>query len=116
MHNFRKLEIWIEARKLVKDIYLLTQKFPAHEQFGLTNQTRRAAISIPSNIAEGSAKSSNKEFARYLEHAMGSSFEAETQLILSYDLEYITCEELENITSKLQSHQKKMYNFKQTLL
>lgn len=116
MHNFRKLEIWIEARRLVKEIYLLTKKFPTHERFGLTNQVCRAAVSMPSNIAEGSAKSSNKEFARYIEHAVGSSFEAETQLTLAFDLEYITVEEFERITSALQKHQVKMCNFKNTLL
>lgn len=115
MHNFRKLEIWIEARRLVKEIYLLTQKFPSHEQFGLTNQVRRAAVSVPSNIAEGSAKSSDKEFSRYIEHAVGSSFEAETQLTLAFDLNYIDIEEFEKITLAFQKHQVKMCNFKNIL-
>lgn len=115
MHNFRKLDIWIEARRLVKEIYLLTQKFPSHEQFGLTNQVRRASISIPSNIAEGSAKSSNKEFCRFIEHSLGSSFEAETQLTLAFDLNYLDVDEFQKITSALQGHQIKMSNFKRTL-
>ncbi|MDR1730128.1 MAG: four helix bundle protein [Prevotellaceae bacterium] len=115
MHNFRKLEIWIEARRLVKEIYLLTLKFPSYEQFGLSSQLRRAAISIPSNIAEGSAKSSNKEFARFLEHSTGSSFEAETQLTLAFDLNYINNEEFDNIVSSIQKHQIKMCNFKNKL-
>ena len=115
MHNFRKLDIWVEARQLVKDIYLLTQKFPANEQFGLLSQVRRAAVSIPSNIAEGSAKSSDKEFSRFIEHAVGSSFEAETQLILAFDLGYISLDEFEKISSALQKQQIKMCNFKKTL-
>jgi four helix bundle protein len=115
MHNFRKLDIWADGRKLVNEVYLLTQKFPSHEQFGLINQLRRAAVSIPSNIAEGSAKSSNKEFARFIEYAIGSSYEAETQLTLAFDLNYINIEEFEKITLTFQKHQIKLCNFKKTL-
>lgn len=116
MHNFRKLDIWMEARQLVKEIYLLTKNYPMQEQFGLTSQIRRAVISIPSNIAEGSSKSSDKDFARFLEMSIGSSYELETQSTLSYDLAYLSEEQFERITSSLQSHQKKMYNFKKKLI
>ena len=115
MHNFRKLDIWIEARRLVKVIYQLTQKFPDREQFGLSNQICRAVVSIPSNIAEGSAKSSNKKFSRYIEYAVGSSFEVETQLTLAFDLDYINIEDFEEIATAFQKHQIKMCNFKNTL-
>jgi len=89
MHNFRELLVWKKARYLVKEIYLLTQKYPKSELHGLTNQMRRAAVSIPSNIAEGSGRKSNKDFKRFLEFAYGSALELETQIYLSFDLEFI---------------------------
>ena len=75
MHNFRKLDIWVKSMDLVTDIYRVTNAFPNQERFGLTSQMQRSAVSIPSNIAEGSAKSSNKDFARFLEMSIGSSYE-----------------------------------------
>jgi len=80
-HNFRKLEIWTNARKLVSETYSKTTKFPKTEIYGLANQLQRCSVSIASNIAEGSARNSNKHFVQYLETALGSSFEWETQLI-----------------------------------
>ena len=67
MHNFRKLDIWSKSMDLVTEIYQLTNTFPSNERFGLISQMQRSAVSIPTNIAEGSAKSSNKDFARFLE-------------------------------------------------
>lgn len=67
MHNFKKLEIWIKSMSIVTEIYQITNTFPNHERFGLISQMQRSAVSIPSNIAEGSAKTSNKDFARFLE-------------------------------------------------
>ncbi len=89
MHNFRELKVWIKARLLVKNIYLLTSGFPKSEIYGLTDQMRRASISIPSNIAEGSGRKSNKEFKRFLEIAFGSALELETQIYLSFDINFI---------------------------
>jgi four helix bundle protein len=89
MHNFRKLDIWLKSMDLVVEIYNLTSVFPNHEKFGLSSQMQRSAVSIPSNIAEGSAKSSNKDFARFLEMSLGSSYELETELILASRLKYI---------------------------
>lgn len=90
MHNFRQLNIWIEARLLVKEVYLLTASFPPDERFGLISQINRCAISVPSNIAEGSARSTNKDFAHFLKISLGSLFELETQLLLSADLNMIS--------------------------
>ena len=89
MRDFKKLQIWQRSHQLVLDTYKATNSFPRSEQFGLTRQIRRCAVSIPSNIAEGCGKESNSEFARYLRIAMGSASELEYQVILSNDLEYI---------------------------
>ena len=84
-----RLEAWKEAMSLVKMVYTLTQTFPKDELYGLTNQMRRAAVSIPSNIAEGAARSSRKEFAHFLSIARGSLSELETQLLISVDLGFL---------------------------
>ena len=82
MHNFRKLQIWIESMDLVDAIYDKTKSFPRQEVFGLVSQMQRAAVSVPSNIAEGSGKS-NKDFARFLSISVGSLFELETQVLIA---------------------------------
>lgn len=84
-----RLEAWKLSMVLVKDIYSLTQAFPKSEIFGLTAQMRRAAVSIPSNIAEGAARTGRKEFAQFLNIARGSLSELETQLLIAVDLGYI---------------------------
>ena len=78
MRNFRDLEVWQASVLLVKKIYLITAKFPNDEKFGLTSQINRAAISIPSNIAEGCSRTSQKDFSRFLQISLGSAFELET--------------------------------------
>ena len=97
MRNFRNLLIWKQGILLVKEIYKIAQKLPSDEKFGLISQITRAAVSIPSNIAEGSSRNSEIEFKRFLEVAMGSLFEVETQLIIIQELELIKSEELEVI-------------------
>ncbi len=87
------LIVWQKSRTLVKKIYDRTKIFPKEEQYGLTNQIRRAVVSIPSNIAEGYNRQSDKEFVRFLSIAKGSAAEVETQIILAQDLEYISAEE-----------------------
>jgi len=83
------LEAWKLSRKLATDVYTLTKTFPKEEMFGLTAQIRRCAVSIPSNIAEGAARSGSKEFAQFLSIARGSASELETQLLIAADLGYI---------------------------
>ena len=83
-----RLEAWKLSRKLVTDIYKLTKSFPKEEVFGLTAQIRRSAVSIPSNIAEGAARSESKEFAQFLSIARGSASELDTQLLIAADLGY----------------------------
>jgi four helix bundle protein len=84
-----RLEAWKVSRTLVKQVYLMTQNFPREEMFGLVAQMRRAAVSIPSNIAEGAARTGAREFAQFLNVARGSLSELETQLFIASDLEYI---------------------------
>ncbi|MDR0874065.1 MAG: four helix bundle protein [Prevotellaceae bacterium] len=116
MHNFKELIVWQKARTIVKDIYILTKKYPKEELFGLTQQIRRAVVSIPSNIAEGAGRGTNADFARFLDIANGSACEVETQLYLSLDLEYITQTEFDEINNKLQNIEKLIFNFKKKLL
>jgi four helix bundle protein len=88
--TFENLEAWQQAIKLAKSIYLLTNKYPQKEVFGITSQMRRAAVSISSNIAEGSAKQSTKEFIYFLQISLGSLNELESLIILSFELKYIS--------------------------
>lgn len=89
MRNFRELEVWKDARKLVKEVYLLTKSLPETEKYGLISQINRCVVSIPANIAEGSAKYSQKDFVRFLQISLGSAYELESHLILCADLEFI---------------------------
>jgi len=108
MRNFRKLHVWIDARHLVKEVYLITCKFPDSEKFGLISQINRAIVSIPANIAEGCAKESNKDFTRFLQISLGSAYELESHLILSSDLNFISEVELNLLTEKIQLLQKRI--------
>lgn len=101
-HNFRELKIWQEAMVLVKEVYGLTITLPAEERFGLISQLNRCSISIPSNIAEGSGRTSEKEFIHFLRIAISSSYELETQLVLVNDIYKI---ETEGVIVKLSSLQ-----------
>ena len=109
MRNFRKLKIWEQGIVLVKEIYKISQKLPTDEKFGLRSQITRAAVSIPSNIAEGSSRNSETEFKRFLEIAIGSLFEVETQLIIIQELGLMSSEELK-IVFELIETQGKMIN------
>jgi len=86
MRNFRELNIWIKGMGIAKDVNIILPQLPDFEKFGLTIQLSKSSVSIPSNIAEGSAKSSDKDFKRFLEFSLGSSYELETQLILADEL------------------------------
>ena len=90
MHNFKKLKIWQEGITIVSDSYRLTKTFPDYEKFGLVSQMNRCAISIPYNIAEGSSKSTDKHFNKYLEDSLGSAFEWQKQLIVAFNENYLS--------------------------
>ena len=115
MHRYKDLKFWQLSRVFCKDIYLITKSFPSDEKFGLTSQLRRASVSIPSNIAEGASRVSNKDFARFLRISLGSCYEIETQLLISCDLDFIKKEELEKIQHTLDQIIKMMARFISTL-
>ncbi len=101
MNNFRELKVWQKARVLTKKSYALLSKFPTDEKFGLVSQIKRATISIPSNIAEGSGRNTEMDFSRFLDIALGSCYEIETQYILSMDLNFITKAECDDIINDI---------------
>ena len=100
MHNFKEFKVWQKGRALVSEIYSLTARFPESEKFGLVSQMRRCAISICSNIAEGSGRNTEKEFLNFLKMSRGSAFELESLIILSSDLQYISENEFELVEKK----------------
>ena len=112
VHNFRELKIWKESLVLVKNVYLLTSKLPKDEKFGLVPQINRCAVSIPSNIAEGSGRTTEKEFLHFLNIAISSSYELETQLILVEDIFNI---QTKNVLIELETLQKMIGAFKRML-
>ncbi|MBC7076494.1 MAG: four helix bundle protein [Syntrophomonadaceae bacterium] len=94
MRSHHRLEAWQEAMELVKQIYSLTAQFPKEEMYGLASQMRRSAVSVPSNIAEGAARNSEREFLQFLSVARGSLSELETQVLIAKDLNYNVDEQL----------------------
>lgn len=90
LKSYRDLQVWQKAMLMAREIYRVTAEFPREELYGLTQQIRRAAVSIPSNIAEGEGRESTKEWLRHLSIARGSLYELETQLLLAKDLSYVT--------------------------
>ena len=115
-HNFKRLNIWQKSIELVYSVYDLTNSFPKDERFGLTSQLRRSAISIPSNIAEGSCRESNKHFSHYLGIATGSLYELHTQLVISKNLDFISKEQLDSISLNILKIDKMLYTFNKKIL
>lgn len=101
MKSHKDLDVWKRSVQLVTSIYEVTKVFPKEEMYGLTNQIRRAAVSIPSNIAEGAARHHQKEFTQFLYISLGSVSELETQLIISENLKYLLAEDSEKIQNEL---------------
>ncbi|CRI66451.1 conserved hypothetical protein [Thiocapsa sp. KS1] len=97
MKDYRRLDVWAKAHALTLSVYRETRSFPSDERFGLTSQIRRAAVSVPSNIAEGRGRSSDAEFARFLHIAAGSLNELEYQCILSKELGYLALESADRL-------------------
>ena len=95
--SFLDLRVWQEAIKLTAAIYKMTAQFPKHEVYGLSQQMRRAAVSVPSNIAEGKGHRSDKEFIHFLFHARGSLLELQTQLLIAEELQYVSKEQASEV-------------------
>ncbi len=115
-HNFRNLDIWKLAIQLSAKIYQLTDDFPKNEEFGLKSQLRRSAISVASNIAEGSSRSSDKDFNRFLEISIGSLFELQTQIVIANIQNYIDNENYSKIDNEIITLQKMISGFQKKLL
>lgn len=113
MHRYKELEVWKRSIALATKVYEITASFPAEEKYGLTSQLRRSAVSVPSNIAEGAGRNSDKQFVNFLSISVGSLFEVETQLLISKNVGMTSDEEisplmleigiLSNMIFKLQS-------------
>ena len=103
VYSFEKLNVWQEAKKLVIDVYHLLDEFPKFEKYALCDQIRRAIVSVPSNIAEGSGRKSLKEQIRFLEISYGSLMETYNQLLIAIELTYITEESVEAIRPRIDS-------------
>ena len=116
VYSFEKLEAWILAKELAKQVYLLTKKFPNDELYGLTSQIRRASISICSNLAEGSGRTSKIDFARFIQIAYGSMMELLNQLIIAEELEYIQKDELVKIREQIDQISIRLSGLRKSLL
>lgn len=115
MHNYKNLKIWQDSVQFSVDVYKLTSTFPKDEVYGLTNQLRRAAASVPSNIAEGSKRSTKKDFKSFLVIAHGSGAEIETQLYIAKSVGYISEDAYGKMVSKLDEIMKMIAGFAKNL-
>lgn len=113
-HNYKKLKIWQLGLEISKDISDVLTDFPKHERFDLNSQINRCSISIPSNIAEGSART-DKSFSHFLNISLGSSFELTTQLLIAHHRKYIEIETLNKLEEKIEEFQKMTMGFQKGL-
>ena len=109
--SYTNLEVWQLARQLVTEVYAVSRNFPKEELFGLTNQLRRAAVSVPSNIAEGCGRQTPRDTISFLFIARGSLYELETQLYLALDLHYCSPETIETLQAQITSCKKLLHGF-----
>lgn len=115
MNNFRELLVWQKSINLTVKIYGLTSTFPEKEKFNLSSQMQRCAVSIPSNIAEGAGRNSSALFKNFLSIALGSSYELETQLIISYKLGYLNEDSYNDLSGSIIEIQKMIFGLSNTL-
>ncbi len=109
MHNFKGLNVWKKSVDLATDIYHQTKKYPNQEKFGLISQINRCVVSIGSNIAEGAGRGTDLEFRHFLNIAHGSTYELETQLIISNNLDYLTTSDFEKLSNQIDEIQKMLF-------
>jgi four helix bundle protein len=115
MHNYKELKIWKNAIEVSIEIYQLLNQFPKIEKYNLSSQMRKSAVSIPSNIAEGAGRNTDKDFIRFLGIALGSSFELHTQLIISYKLKLISDIDFKTLDNSLDEIEKMIWGFQKKL-
>ncbi|MBS1625027.1 MAG: four helix bundle protein [Bacteroidetes bacterium] len=115
MHKYKDLKVWQKSLDLVVEVYKATADYPKDERFGLISQTQRCAVSIPSNIAEGAGRNSDKEFVQFLAISNGSSYELETQVLVAERLSFISKEKSDALCEKLDEIQKMNYNLQRSL-
>jgi len=114
MHNFRDLSVWRRSMNLVEKVYFVTDSYPEKEKFGITNQLRRCSVSIPSNIAEGSGRDSDKEFKHFISISLGSIFELEIQILLSNKLHYLNEEKTNFLIKEIKEIQSMLIGLKRS--
>ena len=107
MREYKKLEVWKMALELSTEVYKATLNFPKFEQFGITSQVQRSAVSVPSNIAEGAGRGTEKQFSQYLHIAYGSLCELETQLLIAQNLKYVDDAQANSLFERIIHLQKK---------
>ncbi len=115
MRNFKTLGVWQKGMEILKQTYVVTSTLPSQEKFGLVSQMNRAAVSIPSNVAEGASRSTQKDFRRFLEIALGSAFELETQLIAVQELNLVQESEATTLAGLIDEEQKMLIAFMKKL-
>jgi len=111
MKNFKELKIWQKGFEIAKASFEITSTFPSQEKFGLISQINRCAVSIPSNVAEGSSRSSDKDYKRFIEISLGSCFELETQLLIAKQLKYGNEESITDLLNLIDEEQKMLISF-----
>ena len=115
MNYFKELKVWQKAIDLVTEIYTKSQEFPKEELYGLTSQIRRSAVSIPSNIAEGCGRKTNKDFANFLGISLGLAFELETQLIIAKNLNFMNSDDFKILENEIHQIQNMIIKLQSTL-
>ena len=116
MKNYRELNVWKKGIEVVKITYQVSKRFPAEEKYGIVSQMTRAAVSIPANIAEGSSRNSDKDYARFLQIALGSAFELQTYFVIGKEMGWLTANEIEVADKLLEEEIKMIQAFLKKLL
>ena len=111
MKNYKELIVWQKGIEVTKQIYQLVKQFPAEEKYGLTSQVTRAAVSISANIAEGSSRNSDKDYARFLQIALGSAFEVQTYLVIAKEMNLAKINDIEKAEILLEEEIKMIHGF-----
>jgi len=116
MRDFQKLKVWAQAHQLVIDVFADTERFPRRERFGLSDQLRRSVVSVPSNLAEGAGRSSRKDYARFVDIAIGSASEVSYQLLLAHDLGMLESSAYATRADQAEAVRRKLANLRRAIL